>query len=131
MGPLRGFDLWNPPVTRKGGPLMFPFPLQFFWEKLLGPRYWGTLLRAFLASFLALSSDCLFHQLWRKLLGIGQATMALTGGSHECPTIPSKAENEASDCVTFGRTCAQQCHNAPSALNRIIGQERSHRNGTT
>ena len=69
----------------------------------------------------------LFHQLWHKLLGVGQASMGLTGGSPEYPTIPSKAENKASDCVTFGRTCAQ--HSAPGALNRIIGQECSHRNG--
>ena len=79
---------------------------------------------AFLVSFWVPSSGCLFHQLWHKLLGIGQATMGLTGRSPECPTIPSIGENKALDCATFGRTCAQ--NNAP---NRIIGQECSHRHG--
>ena len=53
--------------------------------------------------------------------------MGLTGGLPEHPTIPSKAENKGSDCITFGRTYAQQ--NAPGALNRIIGQGCSHRTG--
>ena len=38
-----------------------------------------------------------------------------------------KDQNTASDRVTFGRYCAQ--HNAAGALNRITGQESSHRNG--
>ena len=33
VGLLRGFDLWNLPVARKGGPRIFSFPLRFLWEK--------------------------------------------------------------------------------------------------
>ena len=53
--------------------------------------------------------------------------MGMTGGLPEYPTISSKAEYKTSDCVTFGRTRAQ--HNAHGVLNRIVGQECSHRNG--
>ena len=89
MGPLCGFDLWNPSVTRKGGPLIFPFPLRFFWDKLVGPRWWATLVGALLAFLRVPKSGCLFHQLWHKLLGVSQATMGLTGGS-EYPQSPQR-----------------------------------------
>ena len=57
------------------------------------------------------------------------AQVAPTGpkGRLNTPQSLQKLRIKPSDCVTFGRTCAQ--HNAPIALNRIIGQECSHRNG--
>ena len=79
-----------------------------------------------MASFRVSNSGCLLHQLWHKLLGAGQATMGVTGGSPEYPQSPQD-QKTASDCVTFGRNRAQQ--NTADALNRIIGQECSHKSG--
>ena len=125
---LRGFDLWNPPHDPKGWPVDFSLPASVSLGKMSGHTLVGDARGFFWAPFWVPSSGCLFHQLRHKLLGVGQANMGLTGGSPEYPTIPSKTENKTSDCITFGWTCAQ--HNAPGALNRIIGQECAYKNGS-